>query len=172
MRKRSLIGGLLASVLVAGLPAAADAAVSPAAKATVTAAVTAAVSTGATAPAGAKHHWGPVRSAAGHSGHAVADVWITDFSAETFAVSGTLRDRDPHRDHCAYIRARFHYTGGGTGWARPRSTCGPSGAFRLSSDGEITRVDVRVCVLDRGRRTTSSCHVDVIRAEDIANWPR
>lgn len=160
MRKRSLIGGLLASVLVAGLPAAADAAVSPAAKATVT------------APAGAKHHWGPVRSAAGHSGHAVADVWITDFGAETFAVSGTLRDRDPHRDHCAYIRARFHYVGGGTGWAQPRSTCRPSGAFRMSSDGEITRVDVRVCVLDRGRRTASSCHVDVIRAEDIANWPR
>ncbi|MEV4180419.1 hypothetical protein AB0J28_03105 [Streptosporangium canum] len=160
MRKRLLIGGLLSSVLVAGLPTAADAAVSPAAKATVT------------APAGAKHHWGPVRSAAGHSGHAAADVWITDFGAETFAVSGTLRDRDPHRDHCAYIRARFHYVGGGTGWAQPRSTCRPSGAFRMSSDGEITRVDVRVCVLDRGRRTTSSCHVDVIRAEDIANWPR
>lgn len=167
MRKRSLIGGLLASVLVASLPAAADAAVSPA-KATVTAGV----STGLTAPAGAKHHWGPVRSATGHSGHAAADVWITDFGAETFAVSGTLRDRDPHRDHCAYIRARFHYVGGGTGWAQPRSTCRPSGAFRMSSDGEITRVDVRVCVLDRGRRTTSSCHVDVIRAEDIANWPR
>ncbi|MEU7988151.1 hypothetical protein AB0B56_25080 [Streptosporangium canum] len=163
MRKRSLIGGLLASVLVAGLPAAADAAVSPAAKATTA---------GVTAPAGAKHHWGPVRSAAGHSGHAAADVWITDFGAETFAVSGTLRDRDPHRDHCAYIRARFHYVGGGTGWAQPRSTCRPSGAFRMSSDGEIARVDVRVCVLDRGRRTTSSCHVDVIRAEDIANWPR
>ncbi|MEV4242709.1 hypothetical protein AB0J63_04785 [Streptosporangium canum] len=168
MRKRSLIGGLLASVLVAGLPAAADAAVSPA----VTATVTAGVAVGVTAPAGAKHHWGPVRSAAGHSGHAAADVWITDFGAETFAVSGTLRDRDPHRDHCAYIRARFHYVGGGTGWAQPRSTCRPSGAFRMSSDGEITRVDVRVCVLDRGRRTTSSCHVDVIRAEDIANWPR
>ncbi|MFF5210041.1 hypothetical protein [Streptosporangium sp. NPDC000396] len=148
MRKRTVIGGLLAFVLGVGLPATAEAGVGPV------------------------HHWGPVRSAAGHSGHATADVWITDFSAETFVVSGRLRDRDPHPGHCAYIRARFHYSGGGTGWAQPRSTCEASDGFRLSSDGEITRVDVKVCVLDRSRRTTSHCHVDAIRAEDIANWPR
>ncbi|WP_433249361.1 hypothetical protein ACQPYK_02245 [Streptosporangium sp. CA-135522] len=152
MRKRSVIGGLSAFVLAAALSTALPAA--------------------AEAAATVRHHWGPVRSATGHSGHAVADVWITDFSAETFTVSGTLRDRDSHPGHCAYIRARFHYTGGGTGWARPRSTCRAGEAFELSSDGEITRVDVRVCVLDRGTRTASHCHVDAIRAETIADWPR
>ncbi|MDP9863708.1 MULTISPECIES: hypothetical protein [Streptosporangium] len=169
MRKRSFTGVLPASVLAAALLATAPAhagAAGPAALAD------AAASPAAAAAAGVKHHWGPVRSAAGHSGHAAADVWITDFSAETFTVSGTLRDRDPHRNHCAYIRARFHYVGGGTGWAQPRSTCRAGDTFRLSSDGEVTRVDVKVCVLDRGRRAISYCHVDAIREEVVANWPR
>ncbi|GLW99633.1 hypothetical protein [Microtetraspora sp. NBRC 16547] len=122
--------------------------------------------------AAARLHWGPVQSRSDHGGYATADVWITDFSAETFVVSGTLYDRDGHRDHCAYIRARFHYPGGGTGWARPRTTCAAKSSFQLSSDGEITRVDVKVCVLDRAQRATLSCYVDPIKAETVANWPR
>ncbi|WP_433352593.1 hypothetical protein ACQP25_05370 [Microtetraspora malaysiensis] len=154
----------LAATCALTTPAAATTA---ATKATATAAATAT----ATA-AGARLHWGPVRSRGGHGGYATADVWITDFSAETFVVSGTLYDRDRHRDHCAYIRARFHYAGGGTGWAQPTTTCAARGGFRLSSDGEITRVDVKVCVLDRARRATLSCYVDPIKAETVANWPR
>ncbi|WP_157530472.1 hypothetical protein [Microtetraspora niveoalba] len=133
----------------------------------------AAAPTGTTASAAAARlHWGPVLSRGGHGGRAEADVWITDFSAERFVVSGTLRDRDGHRDHCAYIRARFHYASGGTGWAWPKTSCAPRSSFRLSSDGEITRVDVKVCVFDRARRTTLSCYIDPIKAETVANWPR
>ncbi|MEU6739905.1 hypothetical protein [Streptosporangium sandarakinum] len=195
MRKTTVIGGALAFVLAAGLPAAAstgspgspEAAVPVASTASVSAvratasaasanAVRAASAASvsavrAAAPAGTKYHWGPVRSAAGHSGRAAADVWVSDFSAETFVVSGTLRDRDAHRGHCAYVRARFHYAGGGTGWARPSTTCRASAPFRLSSDGEITRVDVRVCLLDAGR-VPFRCHVDPVKAETIAAWPR
>ncbi|MCC5578149.1 hypothetical protein IMZ11_21205 [Microtetraspora sp. AC03309] len=130
---------------------------------------------GLTAPAeaaAARLHWGPVQSKGGHGGYAKADVWITDFSAETFVVSGTLYDRDRHDGHCAYIRARFHYAGGGTGWAQPRSTCAAKSSFRLSSDGEITRVDVKVCVLDKARRATVNCYVDPIKASTVANWPQ
>ncbi|MET9338396.1 hypothetical protein [Nonomuraea sp. NPDC003804] len=148
MRKTHVIGGLLAFVIGAGVPASAQAA--------------------ATSPI----HWGPVRSAAGHSGHAEADVWITDFSAETFAVYGKLDDRDSHRGHCASIRARFHYVGGGTGWSLPRSTCSAKSSFQLTSDGEIDRVDVRVCLHDLGLRKTFRCHVDAIKPEIIANWPQ
>ncbi|GAA0849897.1 hypothetical protein ACFQVD_11380 [Streptosporangium amethystogenes subsp. fukuiense] len=155
--RKGLIGVML-TALLAGGPAVA-------AEATTEKATAGAVS-------GDLLHWGPVRSAGGHGGYARANVWITDFGAETFTVSGTLHDRDGHPGHCAYIRARFHYTGGGTGWARPRSTCRANDLFRLSSDGEITRVDVRVCVLDSRKRRTSHCHVDVIRAETVANWPR
>ncbi|GAB2444174.1 hypothetical protein [Streptosporangium sandarakinum] len=187
MRKITVIGGALAFVLAAGLPAAAStgstgstgssgatapapsAASANAVRTTASAASVSAVR--AVAPAGTKYHWGPVRSAAGHSGHAAADVWVSDFSAETFVVSGALRDRDAHRGHCAYVRARFHYAGGGTGWARPSTTCRASAPFRLSSDGEITRVDVRVCLLDAGR-VPFRCHVDPIKAETIAGWPR
>lgn len=146
MRKTSVIGGVLAFVIASGVPAPARAA--------------------------ADIHWGPVRSAAGHAGHARADVWISGFSAETFVVRGSLHDRDGHRGHCAQIRARFHYAGGGTGWSRPRSTCSPKASFRLSSDGEIKRVDVRVCLLDRAQRRTFKCHADAIKPEIIANWPR
>lgn len=138
----------------------------------VTPAAHAATPSAAAAAAGPAHHWGPVRSAAGHAGHARADVWLTDFGAETFVVSGTLHDRDAHPGHCAYIRARFHYTGGGTGWAGPRSTCAPGGAFRLSSDGEIRRVDVRVCLVNRATRRIAYCHTDPIKAETVANRPR
>ncbi|MFF4777087.1 hypothetical protein ACFY05_29930 [Microtetraspora fusca] len=153
--------------------AATSALATPAAATTTTTKATTNATTKATVKAaGARLHWGPVRSKGGHGGYATADVWITDFSAETFVVSGTLYDRDRHRDHCAYIRARFHYAGGGTGWAQPRTTCAASSGFRLSSDGEITRVDVKVCVLDRARRTTLSCYIDPIKAETVANWPR
>ncbi|MGW4663046.1 hypothetical protein [Streptosporangium sandarakinum] len=184
MRKITVIGGALAFVLAAGLPAAASTGFTgsigspevavPVASTASTASTASAASVSAVravAPAGTKYHWGPVRSAAGHSGHAAADVWVSDFSAETFVVSGTLRDRDAHRGHCAYVRARFHYAGGGTGWARPSTTCRASVPFRLSSDGEITRVDVRVCLLDAGR-VPFRCHVDPIKAETIAGWPR
>ncbi|MFI6815874.1 hypothetical protein ACIBG7_25950 [Nonomuraea sp. NPDC050328] len=126
----------------------------------------------APASAAAGVHWGPVQSAGGHGGYAKADVWISDFSAETFQVYGKLYDRDPHRDHCATVRARFHYAGGGTGWSRAKSTCSPSGSFRLSSDGEIKRVDVRVCVYDTARRATLKCHHDAITPEIIAGWPQ
>ncbi|MBB3727466.1 hypothetical protein [Nonomuraea dietziae] len=148
MGKTHVIGGVLALVIGTGVPAAAQAAVA------------------------SPIHWGPVTSSAGHSGHAKADVWITDFSAETFTVHGTLHDRDRHRGHCASIRARFHYVGGGTGWSWPRSTCSAKSPFRLTSDGEIKRVDVRVCLYDLASRTTFTCHADAITPEIIANWPR
>ena len=146
MGKQHVIGAVLAFVIGAGLPAQAEAA--------------------------ARIHWGPVQSSAGHSGYAKADVWIAGFSAETFAVSGKLYDRDKHRGHCAYVRARFHYTGGGTGWSRPSSTCSAKKSFRLTSDGEINRVDVKVCLFHTGQRKAFQCHVDVIKPEIIANWPR
>ncbi|GGQ12019.1 hypothetical protein [Streptosporangium pseudovulgare] len=184
MRKITVIGGALAFVLATGLPAAASTGSTGSPEAAVPVASTVSANTvrttasaasvgavRAAAPAGTKYHWGPVRSAAGHSGRAAADVWVSDFSAETFVVSGTLRDRDAHRGHCAYVRARFHYAGGGTGWARPSTTCRASTPFRLSSDGEITRVDVRVCLLDAGR-VPFRCHADPIKAETIAGWPR
>lgn len=148
MRKTTVLGGLLALAMALGAPATAEAAAAP------------------------RLHWGPVQSKAGHGGYAKADVWFTDFSAETFVVSGTLRDRDKHPGHCAYIRVRFHYIGGGTGWSRPRWTCASKAKFKLSSDGEVNRADVRVCVLDRARRTTLKCHVDAIKASIVANWPR
>ncbi|MFG1941384.1 hypothetical protein [Nonomuraea sp. NPDC048826] len=146
MRKTHVIGAALAFVIVAGLPAPAQAA--------------------------AGIHWGPVASAKGHSGQAKADVWITGFSAQTFVVRGRLYDRDAHPGHCAYVRARFHYAGGGTGWSRPGTTCSARKSFRLSSDGEIKRVDVRVCLYDRGARKTFKCHADAIKPEIIANWPQ
>ncbi len=149
MRKNLVIGGLLAFVIAGSLPA---------------------------APAGAATasliHWGPVQSRSGHHGYAKADVWITRFTAETFVVSGTLYDRDAHGEHCAYVRARFHYAGGGTGWAPPKTTCAPKKPIRLSSDGRITRVDVKVCVYDRARRTTLNCYADAITPAVIANWPQ
>ncbi|MEU4547142.1 hypothetical protein [Nonomuraea dietziae] len=148
MGKTHVIGGVLAFVIGVGVPASAQ------------------------ASAASPIHWGPVTSSAGHSGHARADVWITDFSAETFTVHGTLHDRDTHRGHCASIRARFHYVGGGTGWSLPRSTCSAKSSFRLTSDGEIKRVDVRVCLYDLRLRKTFTCHADAITPEIIANWPR
>ncbi|WP_157518768.1 hypothetical protein [Herbidospora mongoliensis] len=120
----------------------------------------------AQAPAGATTgiHWGPVEST---NGRAAADVWITPFKAETFVVYGKLRDRAPA--HCAYIRARFHYTGGGTGWSRAKTTCSTA-SFKLSSDGRIKRADVKVC-LSKGR-TTSRCYTEKITPEIIAGWPQ
>lgn len=147
MGKRHVIGVALACLLGAGVPAPAAAAASGI-------------------------HWGPITSSAGHSGHARADVWITDFGAETFTVYGKLHDRDAHPGHCAYTRARFHYAGGGTGWSRPRSTCSAKSSFRLTSDGQIRRVDVHVCLYDRGRRKPFRCHFDAVKPEIIANWPR
>ncbi|WP_214103971.1 hypothetical protein [Acrocarpospora catenulata] len=146
MRKTHVIGGVLALVIGVGVAGPAQAA--------------------------SRIHWGPVQSSAGHSGYAKADVWITGFKAETFVVSGKLYDRDKHRDHCAYVRARFHYAGGGTGWSQPRVTCSAKSSFRLSSDGEIKRVDVRVCLYDRGLRKTFKCYADAIKPEIIANWPQ
>lgn len=148
MGKTHVIGGVLAFVIGAGVPASAQAATA------------------------ARIHWGPVKSSAGHSGYANADVWITDFRAETFAVYGKLDDRDTHRGHCAYARARFHYVGGGTGWSRPSSTCSAKSSFRLTSDGEINQVDVKVCLYDLGLRKAFKCHVDAIKPEIIANWPQ
>ncbi|WP_431897156.1 hypothetical protein [Nonomuraea sp. bgisy101] len=148
MRKTHVIGGVLALVIGAGVPAPAH------------------------ADTASRIHWGPVRSSAGHAGHAEADVWITDFGAETFAVYGRLHDRDTHRGHCAYARARFHYVGGGTGWSRPRSTCSAESSFRLTSDGQINRVDVKVCLYDTRLRKAFTCHVDAIKPEIIANWPQ
>ncbi|MEV7008709.1 hypothetical protein [Streptosporangium sp. NPDC051022] len=121
------------------------------------------------ASANTDYHLGPVRSSGAHSGYAKATVTITSFSAETFKVYGTLYDRDPHRDHCAYIRARFHYMGGGTGWAQPRRSCAPGHSYKLSSDGQIKRVDIKICVYDRRWRSLSYCQVDTIRDEDLAN---
>ncbi|GGO79325.1 hypothetical protein [Nonomuraea cavernae] len=148
MRKTLVISGVLAFVIGAAVPASAQAA------------------------SASRIHWGPVTSSAGHSGQARADVWITDFSAETFAVYGKLYDRDAHRGHCAYLRARFHYVGGGTGWSRPRTTCSAKSPFRLTSDGQIRRVDVKVCLYDSHRRKTVWCHADAIKPEIIANWPQ
>ncbi|WP_157521614.1 hypothetical protein [Herbidospora cretacea] len=120
----------------------------------------------APSPAGAAAgiHWGPVEST---NGRASADVWITPFTAETFVVYGKLRDRAP--SHCAYIRARFHYAGGGTGWSRVRATCSTA-AFRLSSDGRIRRADVKVCLYKA--KTTSRCYTEKITPEIIAGWPQ
>ncbi|MGI5268696.1 hypothetical protein ACQEUU_06060 [Nonomuraea sp. CA-218870] len=146
MRKTPVIGAVLAFTIAASVPVPAQAA--------------------------AGIHWGPVASAAGHSGKARADVWISDFGAETFVVRGKLYDRDAHAGHCAYVRARFHYAGGGTGWSRPSTTCAARKSFRLSSDGEIKRVDVRVCLYDRATRKTFRCHADAIKPEIIANWPQ
>ncbi|MEU6430153.1 hypothetical protein ABZ860_30045 [Microbispora sp. NPDC046973] len=154
MRKNLVIGGLLAFVIAGGLPAAS---------------AHASTTTRAAAPL---IHWGPVQSRSGHHGYAKADVWITPFTAETFVVSGTLYDRDAHSGHCAYVRARFHYASGGTGWALPKTTCASKKPIRLSSDGRIKRVDVKVCVYDRSRRTTLNCYADAITPAIIANWPQ
>ncbi|GAB3150586.1 hypothetical protein [Microbispora hainanensis] len=154
MRKNLAIGGLLAFV-IAGIPPAASAHAAASAR-----------------PAAPPIHWGPVQSRSGHHGYAKADVWLTRFTAETFVVSGALYDRDAHGGHCAYVRARFHYAGGGTGWALPKATCAPRKPIRLSSDGRITRVDVKVCVYDRPRRTTLNCYTDAITPAIIAGWPR
>lgn len=56
------------------------------------------------------------------------------------------------------------------GWSRPNSTCSAKKSFRLSSDGEINRVDVKVCLYHA--RKAFSCHADVIKPEIIANWPQ
>lgn len=183
MSKNLVIGGLLAAVSALGPLAAPAHAATPrtATQAALTQAAPAQTTTTQAAPASATRtrsaaapliHWGPVRSRAGHRGYAKADVWITRFSAETFVVSGSLHDRDAHGGHCAYVRARFHYVGGGTGWALPRTTCAPRSTFRLSSDGQIKRVDVKVCVVDRARRATLNCHSDAITPGIIANWPQ
>ncbi|MGI5154342.1 hypothetical protein [Microbispora sp. CA-102843] len=161
MGKNLVIGGLLAFAIAGSLPAASAHATAGS--------HTAAAGSRAAAPL---IHWGPVQSRSGHRGYAKADVWITRFTAETFVVSGTLYDRDAHGGHCAYVRARFHYVGGGTGWAQPRTTCASGSPFRLSSDGQIKRVDVKVCVLDRPRRTTLNCYADAITPAVIANWPQ
>ncbi|WP_062347746.1 hypothetical protein [Herbidospora yilanensis] len=123
-----------------------------------------ALAAGSPAEAAAGIHWGPVNST---NGRAQADVRITPFTAETFVVYGKLRDRSP--SHCAYIRARFHYTGGGTGWSRAKTTCS-SASFRLGSDGQIRRVDVKVCLY--AAKKTSRCYVEKITPEIIANWPQ
>lgn len=112
-----------------------------------------------------------MQSKAGHGGHAKADVWFTEFGAARFVVSGTLRDRDRHPGHCAYLRVRFHYVGGGTEWTRPRTTCSRTG-FRFSSAGQVHRADVRVCVLDRTRRATLKCHADAIKKSIVDDRPR
>ncbi|WP_405087225.1 hypothetical protein [Microbispora sp. NBC_01389] len=178
MSKNLVIGGLLAAVSAMGPQAAPAQAATPrianqAASAQSTSTQAATAQAGRTRPGAAPLiHWGPVRSRAGHRGYAKADVWITRFTAETFVVSGSLYDRDAHGGHCAYIRARFHYIGGGTGWALPRTTCASRNAFRLSSDGRIRRVDVKVCVVDKARRATLNCHSDAITPGIIAGWPQ
>ncbi|GAA3108570.1 hypothetical protein GCM10017600_10560 [Streptosporangium carneum] len=131
--------------------------------------MTVALPASASASTSADHRLGSIRSSAAHGGYARATITVTGFSAETFSVYGTLYDRDGHRDHCAYIRARFHYSGGGTGWAQPRWFCVPSHVYDLTSDGEIRRVDVKICVYDRKRRSISHCRVETIRDEDLAN---
>ncbi|WP_182908192.1 hypothetical protein [Microbispora sp. H13382] len=167
---KNLVIGLLAAAFAMGLPtASAHAATSYTSTSRTSTTQTTAAQTTAAAP---PIHWGPVQSRSGHHGYAKADVWTTRFTAETFVVSGTLYDRDTHSGHCAYVRARFHYVGGGTGWARPQTTCASRGSFRLSSDGQIKRVDVKVCVLDRPRRTTLKCYADAITPAIIANWPQ
>ncbi|MBG0827218.1 hypothetical protein HS041_05520 [Planomonospora sp. ID67723] len=151
MRKRTVIGGgLLALVLAGGLTGTAQAA------------------------AGDRvHHWGPVQSKSGHGGYAKADVWLSDFKSERFVVSGTLYDRDSHSGHCAYMRVRFHYKSGGTGWSQVRYTCSAKGkSFKLSSDGEVTRADVRVCLVSYRTNGIFSCHTDAIKASTVANWPQ
>ncbi|MFD0889729.1 hypothetical protein ACFQ08_34760 [Streptosporangium algeriense] len=162
--RRTFFAGAILATLVTGLSA-------PAVALPAAANTSANVSAGAPAGAltSADYRLGPVRSSAAHGGYAKATVRITSFGAETFKVYGTLYDRDPHRGHCAYIRARFHYMGGGTGWARPRGTCAPSGRYELSSDGEIKRVDIKICVYDRRTRSLGHCRVDSIRNEDLAN---
>ncbi|MBB5961056.1 hypothetical protein [Planomonospora venezuelensis] len=151
MRKRTVIGsGLLALVLAGGLTGTAQAA------------------------AGDRvHHWGPVQSKSGHGGYAKADVWLSDFRSERFVVSGKLYDRDGHSGHCAYMRVRFHYKSGGTGWSQVRYTCSTKGkSFKLSSDGEVTRADVRVCLVSYRTNGIFSCYTDPIKASTVANWPR
>ncbi|WP_169948488.1 hypothetical protein [Microbispora sp. H11081] len=171
MSKNLVIGGLLSAAFAMVLPVSSAHAVTS--DATSSHALTAQTAQAAANRAAAPPiHWGPVRSKSGHHGYAAADVWLTRFTAETFVVSGTLRDRDAHSGHCAYVRARFHYVGGGTGWARPKSTCASRASFRLSSDGQVKRVDVKVCVLDKQRRTTLRCHADAITPAIIANWPQ
>ncbi|MGW5262640.1 hypothetical protein ACWEQG_16825 [Microbispora sp. NPDC004025] len=174
MSKNLVIGGLLAAAFAMGLPtASAHAATSHRSTSpTSTAQTSTAQSIANRAVAAPPIHWGPVRSGSGHHGYAKADVWTTRFTAETFVVSGTLYDRDAHSGHCAYVRARFHYAGGGTGWALPKTTCASRASFRLSSDGRIKRVDVKVCVLDGARRTTLKCYADAITPAIIANWPQ
>ncbi|GAA3443471.1 hypothetical protein Pve01_64340 [Planomonospora venezuelensis] len=119
------------------------------------------------------HHWGPVQSKSGHGGYAKADVWLSDFRSERFVVSGKLYDRDGHSGHCAYMRVRFHYKSGGTGWSQVRYTCSTKGkSFKLSSDGEVTRADVRVCLVSYRTNGIFSCYTDPIKASTVANWPR
>ncbi|WP_449061700.1 hypothetical protein [Planomonospora algeriensis] len=150
MRKRTVIGaGLFALVLAGGSAGTANAAAAPV------------------------HHWGPVQSASGHGGYAKADVWLSDFDSERFVVSGTLYDRDRHSGHCGYVRARFHYVSGGTGWSQVRYTCASKGAaFKLSSDGEVDRVDVRVCLVSYRTNAIFRCHTDAIKASTVAGWPQ
>ncbi|WP_459799975.1 hypothetical protein [Herbidospora sp. RD11066] len=118
----------------------------------------------APAQAAAGIHWGPVEST---NGRVAADVWITPFKAQTFVVYGKLRDKAP--GYCAYIRTRFHYTGGGTGWSRAKTTCSTA-SFRQSSDGSIKRADVKVCLYRA--KTISRCYTEKITPEIIANWPQ
>ncbi|MEU8177350.1 hypothetical protein AB0C14_31140 [Microbispora hainanensis] len=54
----------------------------------------------------------------------------------------------------------------------PKTTCAVRKPIRLSSSGRITRVDVKVCVYDRPRRTTLNCYADAITPAIIAGRPR
>lgn len=137
---------LLAGVLVLGLPAAADAATRD-------------------------FDWGTITSSRAHSGRAVARVWVTSFSAKPFQVYGRLYDRDRHSGHCAYIRARFHYFEGGASWSPSRRFCASGGgrtSYRFAANGEVRRVEIKLCVAGGRRGPVTHCRTETIRDEDLA----
>ncbi|GIH78121.1 hypothetical protein [Planobispora longispora] len=119
-----------------------------------------------------EYDWGTIRSARDHSGHAKARVWVTGFGERRFQVYGRLYDLDRHPDHCASIRARFHYVKGGTGWSPYRRYCASSrsdyAGYLLESRGLITRVDLRICLSDGLKGRTSYCRTETVRNEDFA----
>nr|WP_055500978.1 hypothetical protein [Nonomuraea pusilla] len=144
---------VLAGALVTGAPTAARAAVH-------------------TAAGDRAYDMGTISSSSGHVGRATARVWISSFSEKHFQVYGSLHDRDRHPGHCASIRARFHYLGGGTGWSPARRHCASYGKGRagylFESRSAIRRVDVRICVADGLRGPTSYCRTLTVRDEDVA----
>ncbi|MFC4060677.1 hypothetical protein ACFOWE_20435 [Planomonospora corallina] len=143
-------GVLLAAVLVLGLPAAAQA---------------------VERPSPFPFHWGKIRSASGHSGHARVDAWVTAFNEKHFQTYGSLYDRDRHAGHCASVQARFHYSDsrGGTGRSKPRRACGPEKkGFLFESARPVKWLDLKVCVYRPAGGTVAHCRTERIRDEDFA----